>query len=223
MEMSDNSAPQQLSFLTWFISLTFWDFIFKLNTRITPGADCKICFLKSLTLVRATIISSVRRTILTPEKFFFQIRLLHFHQFWLLIHIGYDFLLGFWKRKWRSYDSWWQSSKWLANYDNVHLVALSWTNYRDLGLTIVVLERLSGCHQCKMPTGGHNVAITQNQNQNNLQKNNCWKLEELSFDFAEFWECHVVEYPIHWLLDWPHQQANFPTALLCCKILQRIF
>ena len=27
------------------------------------------------------------------------------------------------------------------------------------------------------------------------------KLEELSFDFAEFWECQVVEYPIHWLLD----------------------
>ena len=49
------------------------------------------------------------------------------------------------------------------------------------------------------------------------------KLEELSFDFAEFWECHVVEYPIHWLLDGPPQQANFPTALLCCKGLQRIF
>ena len=111
--------------------------------------------------------------------------------------------------------------QWLANYDNVHLVALSWTNYRDLGLTIVVLERLSGCHQCKMPTGGHNVAITQNQNQNNLQKNNCWKLEELSFDFAEIWECHQL-LNIQFIGCWI-DPVNKPISQLLCKGLQRIF
>ena len=93
-------------------------------------------FLKSLTLVRATIISSVRRTILTPEKICFQIQLLHFHQFWLLIHIGYDFLLGVWKRKWRSYDSWWQLS-----IDLQIMTTSTWL--RCLGPTIVILDWLS--------------------------------------------------------------------------------
>ena len=173
-------------------------------------------FLKSLTLVRATIISSVRRTILTPEKFFFLNStsslplILTPNPYWLW---SSSRLL---KKKMALIRFLVTVIQWLANYDNVHLVALSWTNYRDLGLTIVVLERLSGCHQCKMPTGGHNVAITQNQNQNNLQKNSCWKLEELSFDFAEFWECHQL-LNIQFIGCWI-DPTNKPISQLLCFV-----
>ena len=40
-------------------------------------------------------------------------------------------------------------------------LSFSWTCYRALGPTIV---RLSGGHQCKLPVGGHEVAITLTHN-----------------------------------------------------------
>ena len=102
--------------------------------------------------------------------------------------------------------------QWLANYDNVHLVALSWTNYRDLGLTIVVLERLSGCHQCKMPTGGHNVAITQNQNKKEQLLKNLKNCPSILQNFG-----NVMLLNIQFIGCWI-DPANKPISQLLCFV-----